>query len=73
MAAVKQGNVEWSDCIEWWQKYRRDRTDKTTELTAEMTKRRLPGWSGEGGTIDNGWLYDVQIVQDVENWLTTRQ
>ena len=73
MAAAWKGKVEWKDCIEWWQHYRRNRTDKTTELTIEMTKRRLPGWTGEGGTIDNEWLYSVQIVQDVDAWLSTRQ
>jgi hypothetical protein len=72
MVAVQKSKVEWRDCIEWWQRYRRDRTDKATDLTAEITKRRLPSWSGEGGTIDNGWVYKVQIVQDIENWLSTR-
>ena len=73
MAAAQNGKVEWKDCLEWWQHYRRDRTDGATDLTLEMTRRRLPGWIWEGGTIDNAWLYNVQIVQDVETWLSCRQ
>ena len=73
VAAARKGTVEWGDCIEWWQRYRGDRTRKVTELTAEMTKRRLPGWNGEGGTIDNSWLYSVNVAHDVEDWLSSRQ
>ena len=73
MAATRDGKVEWKRSLDWWQNYRRDRTDKVTNLTLEMTKRRLPGWQGEGGTLDNEWLYNVQVARDVKSWLSSRQ
>lgn len=70
MAAVADGKVPWKDSLDWWQRYRQARVDRTTVLTNQMNKRRLPGWvPEEGDAIDSTWLFSVQIEKDVAEWV----
>lgn len=66
LAAVNQGKMGWEESLKWWQDYRQERIDRVGALTAEMNKRRMPGWTGEGAeTIDSEWLFSVDIEGDV--------
>lgn len=70
MAAVAKGQVPWNATLDWWQKYRQARVDRTVELTESMNVRRLPGWTGgDGDVIDSSWLFSVQIEKDVAEWV----
>lgn len=67
---VRSGRVGWSDGLNWWQNYRQARVDKVRDLTMEMNRRRLPGWQKESSsTLDNTWLFSVDIERDVQDWI----
>ena len=69
MSAVSAGKLPWKDSLDWWQQYRQARVDRVTDLTNEMNKRRLPGWTGQDGkSIDSSWLFSVQIDKDVADF-----
>ena len=70
LAAVVKDEVPWTDALDWWQRYRQARVDRTVELTERMNVRRLPGWmGGEGDVVDSTWLFSVQIDKDVAEWV----
>ena len=69
-AWVRTGDRDWKQVLDWWQQYRQARVEQVTDLTNEMSKRRLPGWSGpEGQSIDSAWLFNVRIEEDVARYL----
>ena len=71
LAAVNEGKAQWKPSLKWWQQYRHARVERVTGLTNEMSRRRLPGWGAEGAEpIDSGWLFRVQIADDVQDWLS---
>lgn len=71
MAAVaREPERDWRQALDWWQQYRQGRLERVTDLTNEMSKRRLPGWSGAGGkSIDSSWLFNVRVEEDVKRYL----
>ncbi|WPH00303.1 Salicylate hydroxylase [Acrodontium crateriforme] len=73
MGAANQGKVQWNESLDWWQEYRQNRIDRVTSLTNEMNRRRLPGWAGEGETIDSSWLFGVEIDKDVNAWIAEKK
>ena len=70
--ATNEGKVQWDESLDWWQQYRQDRIDKVASLTDEMNRRRMPGWAGDGETIDSAWLFGVDIDEDVNAWVAKK-
>ena len=69
LKATRNGKIDWSKGLDWWQDYRQGRVARVTDLTNEMNKRRLPGWTGaDAQSIDSSWLFGVDIEQDVKSY-----
>ena len=73
IASTNDKKTQWEEGVKWWQQYRQARVDRVTDLTNEMNTRRMPGWSGEGGSIDSSWLFSVDVEGDVKAWVGLQQ
>ncbi len=71
--AAKSGKVSWEVGLKWWHDYRQTRVDGVIALTHEMSARRLPNWKpSPGGSIDNKWLFSVDVEGDVQKWVDSQ-
>ena len=67
LAGINEGQADLLSALQHWEQYRQARVERVTDLTNEMTKRRMPGWTGEGAeSIDSSWLFSVQVTDDVQ-------
>ncbi|KAK4556141.1 hypothetical protein LTR86_006838 [Recurvomyces mirabilis] len=66
LIAASSSHNQWVTYLGQWQSFRSDRVERVSDLTNQMTKRRVPGWTGEDAeSIDSTWLFEVDIEREV--------
>ncbi|KAK5115483.1 hypothetical protein LTR62_001142 [Meristemomyces frigidus] len=74
ITAAAKNNNEWVKYLEGWQTFRSERVEYVISLTNEMSKRRMPGWNGQGAEkIDSAWLFEVDIEAEMQKVVGTVQ
>ena len=77
--------VKFEAAVEWWQRYRMERTKNILELTQVLNDKRLPrakqrnpegDWRGrdEGNELQQqGWLYMPKVQEDTLTWVQSQE
>ncbi|KAK3671807.1 hypothetical protein LTR78_008352 [Recurvomyces mirabilis] len=66
LIAARKSHDQWVTYLDRWQSFRSERVERVSDLTNQMTKRRVPGWTGEGaGSIDSAWLFEIDIEREM--------